>query len=333
MFLSFIHSLNNNKIAIESGKRAIEAEINGLQSILKKSIDDRFAELINIILRTRGRVFLSGVGKPSYVAMKTAAGFSSTGTPAFFIHPGEASHGDLGMVTREDIVILLSNSGGSMELNDIIAYSKRIGIKLISITRKAESFVSQSSDLPIVLEDCPQTNPVGSPTTDTIMFQSYLDAVLTVLIELKKFDNLKFKVFHPGGKLGSALIRIKEIMRTDSFIPIINVHKTMPELLKEMNDKALGCCIIVDNNNKLLGIVTDGDLRRKTIEYGDITRRAIEDIMTRNPKFIRPGALAVEAVASMTERDKYRQVLIVADDNNKVVGVVHIQDLFKARII
>jgi arabinose-5-phosphate isomerase len=333
MFFNFIHSSNRDKDIIESGKKAIEMEINGLQSILIKSIDNKFVELIDTILKIKGRVFLSGVGKPSYIAMKTAAGLSSTGTPAFFIHPGEASHGDLGMITKNDIVVLLSNSGGSVELNDIIAYSKRIGIKLVSITRKAESFVAQSSDLPIVLECCPQTNPVGSPTTDTIMFQSYLDAVLTVLIELKKFDNLKFKAFHPGGKLGSALIKVKEIMRTDSFIPLINVRKTVPELLEEMDNKALGCCVVVDGSNRLLGIVTDGDLRRKTIEYGDITKKTIENIMTKTPKSIKPTALAVEAVATMTERDRYRQVLIVVDDNNKVVGVLHIQDLFKARVV
>jgi arabinose-5-phosphate isomerase len=333
MFFNFIHGNNNNKPIIDSGKKAIETEIRGLQSILNKSIDDKFVELVNLILKTKGRIFLSGVGKPSYIAMKSAAGFSSTGTPAAFIHPSEASHGDLGMITKNDIVILLSNSGGSMELNDIIAYSKRIGIKLVSITRKADSFISQSSDLPIVLENCPQTNPITSPTTDTIMFQSYLDAVLTVLIEQRQFDNSKFKVFHPGGKLGSSLIKICDLMRTGDSVPTININKTIIETLEEMNKKGLGCCIVVDNNNKLLGIVSDGDIRRKTIEYGDLTKRSIQEVMTKTPKYVKPNTLAVEAVMLMTERDRYRQVMIVADNSDKVMGIVHIQDFFKARVV
>jgi arabinose-5-phosphate isomerase len=333
MFFNFIHGKNNDKLIIDGGKRAVKTEIDGLQSILNKSIDGKFVELINIILKTKGRVFISGVGKPSYVAMKSAAGLSSTGTPAAFIHPSEASHGDLGMITKDDIVILLSNSGGSIELNDMIAYSKRIGIKLISITRKADSFIAQSSDLAIILENCPQTNPVTSPTTDTIMFQSYLDAVLTVLIELKNFDNSKFKVFHPGGKLGSNLIRVGDLMRVGGLIPIININKTVIEMLEEINKKSLGCCAVVDNKGKLLGIVTDGDLRRKTIEYSDLTKKSIGEVMTASPKYVKPNALAVEAVALMTERDRYRQVMLVVDDSEKVVGILHIQDFFKARVI
>jgi arabinose-5-phosphate isomerase len=273
------------------------------------------------------------VGKPGYVARKTAASLISTGTPAFFIHPTEASHGDLGMITKNDIVILLSNSGGSVELNDIIAYAKRIGIKLISITRKAKSFIAESSDLSIVLENCPQTNSINSPTTDTIMFQAYLDAIVTVLIEQRKFDNAKFKMFHPGGKIGSSLIRIEDIMRVGSSVPMVGINKTVPDLLDEMDEKAIGCCVVVDYSERLVGIVTDGDLRRKTIKYGDITKKSIEDLMTRSPKFVKPKTLAVEAVALMTEKNQYIQALVVANDSQKVVGIVHIQDLFKARVI
>ncbi|MDR2760275.1 MAG: KpsF/GutQ family sugar-phosphate isomerase [Rickettsiales bacterium] len=332
MFFNLLHGDNSRDI-LESGRKAIEAEINGLRSILEKSIDYSFVELINTILKTKGRVFLSGVGKPGYVAQKSAASFTSTGTPAFFLHPTEASHGDLGMVTKNDIVILLSNSGGSVELNDIIAYTKRIGIKLIGITRRAKSFLAESSDLSIVLENCPQTNQINSPTTDTIMFQAYLDAALTVLIEQKKFDNVKFKIFHPGGKIGSSLIKIEDIMRVGGSVPIVSVNKTVPELLEEMNEKSIGCCVIIDHSEKLAGIVTDGDLRKKTIEYGDITKKSIEDLMTKTPKFVRPKTLAVEAVALMTEKSQYIQVLVVVNDNQKVAGIIHIQDLFRARVI
>ena len=239
--------LNKNKI-IESGRESVRVEINGLNSLLEKSIDDSFVELVNIIMKTKGRVFLSAVGKPGYIAHKVSATLSSTGTPSFFIHPDEASHGDLGMITKEDIVILLSNSGGSTELNDIIAYCKRFSIKLIGITRKKDSFLAKSADLPIILENMPQTNNVNSPTTDIIMFLSYLDAVSTVLIELKGFDNENFKVFHPGGKLGKSLIKIKDIMKTTDAVPIININDTVENAIKEMSLKSMGAVCVIENN-------------------------------------------------------------------------------------
>ena len=324
--------LNKNKI-IESGRESVKIEINGLNSLLEKSIDDNFVNLINIIMKTKGRVFLSAVGKPGYIAHKVSATLSSTGTPSFFIHPDEASHGDLGMITKEDIVILLSNSGGSTELNDIIAYCKRFSIKLIGITRKKDSFLAKSADLPIVLENMPQTNNVNSPTTDIIMFLSYLDAVSTVLIELKGFDNENFKVFHPGGKLGKSLIKIKDIMKTADAVPIININDTVENAIKEMSLKSMGAVCIVDNNNSLVGIISDGDLRRKTIEYKNILDKKIEDIMTKSPIFLNEENFAIEAVNIMTEHGKYIQVLPIVDNNKKIIGMIHIQDLFKANVI
>ena len=324
--------LNKNKI-IESGRKSVKIEINGLNSLLEKSIDDNFVNLINIIMKTKGRVFLSAVGKPCYIAHKVSATLSSTGTPSFFIHPDEASHGDLGMITKEDIVILLSNSGGSTELNDIIAYCKRFSIKLIGITRKKDSFLAKSADLPIVLENMPQTNNVNSPTTDIIMFLSYLDAVSTVLIELKGFDNENFKVFHPGGKLGKSLIKIKDIMKTADAVPIININDTVENAIKEMSLKSMGAVCIVDNNNSLVGIISDGDLRRKTIEYKNILDKKIEDIMTKSPIFLNEENFAIEAVNIMTEHGKYIQVLPIVDNNKKIIGMIHIQDLFKANVI
>ena len=324
--------LNKNKI-IDSGRESVKIEIDGLNSILEKSINDDFVELINIILKTRGRVFLSAVGKPSYIARKASATLSSTGTPSFFIHPDEASHGDLGMITKEDVVILLSNSGGSTELNDIIAYCKRFSIELIGITRKADSFLAKSANLPIILENMPQTNDINSPTTDTIMFMAYLDAVATVLIELRGFTNEKFKIFHPGGKLGKSLIKIKDIMRTGNAIPIINIDNTVEEAINEMSKKGIGAVCVLDENGELIGIISDGDLRRKTIEYGNILIKNIYDIMTKTPTSIKEDDLAVDAVNYMTEKGRYIQVLPVVDENNKIVGILHIQDLFKANVI
>ena len=324
--------LNKNKI-IDSGRESVKIEIDGLNSLLEKSIDDNFVELINIIMKTKGRIFLSAVGKPSYIAHKVSATLSSTGTPSFFIHPDEASHGDLGMITKEDVVILLSNSGGSTELNDIIAYCKRFSIKLVGITRKKDSFLAKSADLPIVLENMPQTNIVNSPTTDIIMFLAYLDAVCTVLIELKGFNNEKFKIFHPGGKLGKSLIKIKDIMRTTNEVPLVNINNTVENAINEMSIKGIGTVCIVDDNNTLIGIISDGDLRRKTLEYKNILEKNIEDIMTKNPTFLHEDNFAIEAVNIMTENGKYIQVLPVVDEGKKIVGIVHIQDLFKANVI
>jgi arabinose-5-phosphate isomerase len=323
--------ITNKEIIIEIGKKAINTEINGIGTILDY-INDDFVKVIDIIMSNKGRVFLSAVGKPGYIARKAAATFTSTGTPSFFIHPDEASHGDLGMITNDDIVILLSNSGGSTELNDIIAYCKRFNIKLIGITRKNDSFLAKSAELPIILENAPQTNPINSPTTDIIMFLAYLDAIATVLIELKGFDNEKFKIFHPGGKLGSFLVKTKDIMRVGELIPVIDIDRSVREALSEMNAKSIGSVCIVENE-KLVGIISDGDLRRKTLEYGNIIVLSIEQLMTKNPKSIGDESLAVEAVGVMTEKEKYIQVLPIINYENKIVGILHIQDLFRAKII
>lgn len=318
---------------LDIAKKAIKTEILGLNSLIEKSINDNFFKLISNIISTKGRVLLSAVGKPGYIARKAAASLSSTGTPAFFIHPTEASHGDLGMITKNDIVILLSNSGNSNELNDVIAYCKRFAIKLVGITRNQESFLANSSDLSIILENIQQTNDINSPTTDTIMFMAYLDAITTVLINVKNFNIESFKNFHPGGKLGVYMINVSDIMRIDSSIPKINKNKTTQEALHEMNLKGVGAVIITDDEDKLVGIISDGDLRRKTLEYGNILEKKIEEIMTKSPKYIISNKLAVEAVAIMTEKEHYIQVLPVVNEDMKVNGILHIQDLFKARII
>ena len=191
--------LFNRQKIIDSGRESVKTEMEGIQTLFDKSINENFIELIDLIMNIKGRVFLSAVGKPGYIARKAAATLTSTGTPSFFIHPDEASHGDMGNITKDDIVILISNSGGSTELNDIIAYCKRFSITLVGMTRKADSFLAKSADLSIILENTPETNKITAPTTSTTMFMVYLDTVATVLIELKGFNNEKFKVFHPGG--------------------------------------------------------------------------------------------------------------------------------------
>ena len=324
-------ALTNEEI-IECGKLSLFVEKKAIDSIIDNSINNTFCEFISIILNTKGRVFFSAVGKPGYIARRIAATLASTGTPSFYIHPTEASHGDLGMITDDDIVVLMSNSGESKELTDIVAYCKRHGIKLISLTRSANSFVSKSSDLPIVLENIEETNPVKSPTTSMLMFSAYLDAVITTLIKARGFNEDNYKTFHPGGKLGSMLLKVNDIMRTDN-IPLIHIGANMKEALNEMVDKNIGCVGILDNQEKLVGIITDGDLKRKITEFGDITKYDLESIMTKNPKCINSHSLAVEAVSLMNNKQNYIQVLFVLNDDMHVVGILHIQDLFKARVI
>lgn len=324
----------------ECAEFSLKTEIKGLKSILQNSINENFLKFLELILNINGRVFLSGIGKPGYIAHRVAATLSSTGTPAFYIHPSEASHGDLGMITENDIVVLLSNSGASTELNDILMYCKRNKIQVVSITRDANSFISKSSDLPIVLENIEQTNPVNSPTTSEIMFLAYLDAVATCLIKARGFNNENFKKYHPGGKLGSTLVKITEVMKSND-LPLVYEDFSMQKALEVMIKKNLGCVGILNRQtNNLVGIITDGDLKRKLMQFKDLTNAKVKNIMTKNPITIDVSKLAVDAVAKMSKGDKYIQVLFVTDERFKnniaesnVVGIIHIQDLFKAKII
>ena len=322
----------SNKDIIECAKESLSIERDAINNIIENFDGDVFCKFISIILNTKGKIMLSAVGKPGYIAHKTAATLSSTGTPSFYIHPTEASHGDLGMITENDTVVLLSSSGESKELTDIVAYCKRNGIIIVSLTRNAESFISKSSNLKIVLNNLKETNDVDSPTTSMIMFCSYMDAVITTLIKIRGFNKDNFKNFHPGGKIGASLLKVSDVMR-DKNIPLVNINSSMKLALDEMIDKNIGCVGIIDNDDKLIGIITDGDLKRKINELGDIMSHSVSDIMTINPKHIKSDSLAVEAVSLMNSKNGYIQVLFVVDENMHVIGILHIQDLFKARVI
>ena len=325
---------------VEYGLHSVKTEIKGLQSILDNSINNVFDKVVKTILKTKGRVILSGVGKPGYIAHRVAATFASTGTLAYYIHADEASHGDLGMISKDDIVILLSNSGGSKELNDIIAYCKRFDIVLIGITRNGESFLAQAATIPVVLENVEQTNIVNSPTTSEIMMLAYLDAVATALINAKHFDKDKYKMFHPGGKLGSALIKVDEIMHKGDELPLVHENDLIKDIVNVMIQKPLGCVGILDNEDNLVGIITDGDFKRKLIQYSDLMNKKITDIMTKNPITVEKNMFAVDAVKIMQKGvgtdNNYIQVLFVTEKiENKiqVVGLIHIQDCLRAGVI
>ena len=325
---------------IEDGKHSLSVEIKGLESILNNSINNTFDKVVKTLLNTKGRVILSGVGKPGYLARRVSATFSSTGTPSLFVHADEASHGDLGMITKDDTVILLSNSGSTKELNDIIAYCKRFDIKLIGITRNSKSFLAEAADIAVVLENIEQTNIVDSPTTSEIMILAYLDAVATALIKAKHFNRDKFKIFHPGGKLGSTLLKVEEIMHKGDELPLVHENDSMEKIINTMIEKPLGCVGILDNNDDLIGIITDGDFKRKIIQYGDLMNKKITEIMTPNPITINKDAFALDAVKIMKNGvgadNNYIQVLLVTEDNNnskKVIGLIHIQDCLRAGVI
>lgn len=325
---------------IEDGKHSLSIEIKGLTSVLENSINSTFEKVVKTILNTKGRIILSGVGKPGYLARRVAATFSSTGTPALFVHADEASHGDLGMITEKDTVILLSNSGSTKELNDIIAYCKRFDITLIGITRNPNSFLAQAANIAVVLENIEQTNIVDSPTTSEIMILSYLDAVATALINAKHFNKDNFKVFHPGGKLGSTLLKVKELMHKGDELPLAHENDSIEKVINIMIEKPLGCVAVLDKNDSLVGIITDGDFKRKIIQYKDLMSKKIVDIMTPNPITIDKDSFALDAVKMMKrgvgENNNYIQVLLVVEEVEnikKVVGLIHIQDCLKAGVI
>ncbi len=313
---------------INSAINTINYEIEGLKSILEV-LDENYVKAIEIILACKGRVILSGMGKSGHIANKIAATMASTGTPAFFIHPAEASHGDLGMITKDDVAILLSNSGETKELRDIIFYCKRFEIPIISMVRRAESELVKSSDVALVLSKAPEANKINAPTTSTTMMLALGDAIAVSLIDAKGFNSEGFGTFHPGGKLGAAFIRVKDIMRKNKEeIPLVNEEAPMPNILIEMTSKHLGCTGVVNNAHKLIGIITDGDLRRHISQ--DFLKQNAKDIMTPKPLEISPQMLAIEAVAVMNKKS-ITSLFVV--ENAEVVGVLHIHDCLRAGVV
>jgi arabinose-5-phosphate isomerase len=330
-------TMGNPKDYINCAKEAIKLEIKGMESILQKSLDETFVKVIDTILNTKGRVIVSGMGKPGHIGKKFAASLASTGTPAFFVHPAETSHGDMGMVTKDDTLFLLSDSGGTKELKDLIWHAKRYSITLIGLTRVADSTLAQAADIKVVLERVPETNPVNSPTTSMLMFLAYCHAVITTLIQEKSFNNDNYKVLHPGGKLGSALIKVEDIMWIGDKIPIANEDTPIKEVISIMSQKHLGCTGVVDKKKNLVGIITDGDLRRH-IEPNLLSKTA-KDIMTKNPVVIDKNKFATEAVKLMNSKgidNKGISAVFVIDEKEKtdnVIGILHINEIIRAGVI
>jgi arabinose-5-phosphate isomerase len=319
--------------AIASALRTLEAEANGITALtnaLKADLGPAFVASVDLIRAAKGRVIVTGLGKSGHIARKIAATFASTGTPAFFVHAAEASHGDLGMITADDVIIALSWSGETVELKNLINYSRRFRIGLIAVTADADSTLALAADaaltLPRALEACPHNL---APTTSTLMQAALGDALAVALLEGRGFTALQFANFHPGGKLGAMLKSVRDIMHTGDEIPLKPLGTTMSDALDEMSRKSFGCVAIVDGRGELAGIITDGDLRRHMSD--SLLLEPVERVMTKNPRTVAPGMLASELLDMMNSMTPRVTVLIVAE-GNKPVGIVHVHDVLRAGI-
>lgn len=314
--------------AIAVGRGVLLHEAEALRT-LAGALDASFVRVVDLFAGLEGRVVVTGMGKSGHVARKVAATFASTGTPAFYVHPAEASHGDLGMITREDAVLAFSNSGETEELRDLTLYSRRFRIPLVAVTSRAESTLARNADLVLLLPPLREACPLGlAPTTSTTAMLALGDALAVALLRRKGFTPGQFADFHPGGRLGARLMRVEQLMRRDDMLPLVRPETPMREAVLEMTRKCLGCVGIVDADGRLVGIVTDGDLRRHM--GPDLLERRAGDIMTRHPLTIAPGALAVEALGTMNRNAV--TVLFVVDAEGRPVGALHIHDCLRAGI-
>jgi arabinose-5-phosphate isomerase len=299
--------------------------ISGLASAL----DGSFVQAVETILPVKGRVIVSGMGKSGLIGRKIAATLASTGTPAQFIHPGEASHGDLGAVTADDALLMLSWRGETAELSDLITYAKRFSIPMIAMASNPNSTLIQAADVPLVLPRAKEACPMGlAPTTSTTLMLVLGDALAVALMERRGFSADQYRNFHPGGSLGRMLIRVADLMHREN-LPLTALHTPMSEVLATLSDGTLGCVIVIDETGSTAGIITHGDIGRHIAP--DFLQREAHQVMTRDPKWMRPDQLAAEALAIMNEK-KITQLLVLdpAEGSRRPVGILHIHDCLRA---
>jgi arabinose-5-phosphate isomerase len=311
---------------LATGQRVILREAGALQT-LAEGLDDSFSKAVGLLIAAKGRVIVSGMGKSGHIARKIAATFASTGTPAHFVHPAEASHGDLGMVAEGDVLIVLSNSGETPELADILAHAKRFGIPLIGVASREGSTLMRQATVGILLPEVPEACEKGIvPTTSTTMTLALGDALAIALMEHRAFTPDHFRMFHPGGKLGARLLKVSDLMH--KYPPLVAADLPMGETLLEITRSGFGVVGVTDPQGDLTGIITDGDLRRHL--DGLMTHRAGE-VMTANPRTIGPEALAGEALALMNDR-KITCLLVTAEDQTQAIGILHVHDCLRAGV-
>lgn len=317
---------------LASARRSLAVEIEGLVALteaLDSELGPAIAKAVDMIRAARGRVIVTGIGKSGHICRKIAATFASTGTPAYFVHPSEASHGDLGMVTADDIVVAASWSGESSELAAILAYTRRFKVPLVAITSEAEFTLGRAADIVLHLPKVREACPNGlAPTTSMLLQLAIGDALAVALMESRGFTADDYRVFHPGGKLGASLRRVADVMHSGESMPLARLDMPMSEAIILMSERRFGCLAAVHPDGRLAGIVTDGDVRRHISD--DLMKRTVGEIMTANPKTIRPDALLATAIEILNS-SKILVLLVVEDE--RPVGLVHMHDLLRAGVI
>ncbi|HWL83072.1 MAG TPA: KpsF/GutQ family sugar-phosphate isomerase, partial [Roseomonas sp.] len=325
-------TLTAGEATLVSARRTLELEAEGLAA-LRQALDgplgENFNRAIAALCAATGRVIVTGMGKSGHVGRKIAATFASTGTPTYFVHPAEASHGDLGMIQEQDVVLALSWSGEAPELSDIVAYTRRFKVPLIAITARSASALGKAADIPLILPSMPEACPNGlAPTTSTTMQMAMGDALAVSLLSLRGFSAQDFRQFHPGGKLGAQLRTARDLMHGGAAVPTVPEDATLSQAIMEMTSKRFGITAVVDGEGRLAGVITDGDLRR-AFEGGGFVERPVSQIMTRNPRTIAPEVLAPQILADLN-RSAITAIFVV--ENGRPVGVLNIHDLLRAGV-
>ncbi|MFZ2102112.1 MAG: KpsF/GutQ family sugar-phosphate isomerase [Oricola sp.] len=322
------HKIEPLEKPVLSALQTLSFEQKGLAALseaIGNGLGKPFMQALNVIGGITGRVIVTGVGKSGHIGSKIAATLASTGTPAFFVHPAEANHGDLGMIARDDAILAMSWSGETQELSGILRYSRRFEIPLISITAGAESTLARQSDIVLTLPKAEEACPHGlAPTTSTLMQLALGDALAVALLESRGFSVSDFRTFHPGGKLGASLTRVAEIMHSGDRVPLVGSGTSMRDAIMRISEKGFGCVGVVDENGKLCGIVTDGDLRRHI--DADLLSMTVDEVMTRSPKTIGGDTLVASAL-TIVNTSSITALMVVAD--GKPVGIVHLHDLLR----
>ena len=310
-----------------AAQRVLRLEADGIRA-LTASLGDDFSRTLDLLGAVEGRIVVTGMGKSGHIARKIAATLASTGSPALYVHPGEASHGDLGMITTDDAVVALSNSGETPELTDLVAYTRRFSISLVAITSGGDSSLAENADVTLLLPATPEACPMGlAPTTSTTVMLALGDAIAVSLLERRGFSPDDFQVLHPGGQLGRNLARVSDLMHAGDRLPLTGVDTSMADALVLMTAKSLGCVGALDGQGRLVGIVTDGDLRRHM--GADLLQRTVGEVMTAGPRTIRPQALAAEALGQMNAL-KITALFVV--ENDRPIGLLHIHDVLRAGV-
>lgn len=320
-------TINGHKI-LKAGRKAVVQESEALAH-LAASLDDKFTSAVELLSQQNSRVIVSGIGKSGHIARKIAATFASVGQPAFFVHPAEANHGDLGMITPEDRLLLLSHSGETVELKPMLDYSRRFHIPTVAITAKENSNLANIADITLCYPTVPEACPMGlAPTTSTTMMLALGDALAIAMLHTRSFSSTDFRTFHPGGNLGKQLSRVRDFMHTDDRLPIVPKGTSMQECLIRMSYFGFGCVAIVDEEGHMTGVITDGDLRRHM--HAGLLNDIVEAVMSPTPTMISADILMAEALAIM--QDKSITSLFISS-NNKPIGILHIHDCLRAGII